>query len=363
MKFRIFLLFVCVCWSSLSNAVPVVGLYEAKIKLPASESEEEVLSKAFGLAVESVLIKVSGDKAAISTNLLREAKAKASTWVAQHSVASLNELLVLNGKKVAGKQVQVAFYKASIDDFLSKNNLPVWGADRPSSLVWLVSEENGLRSLSGTKVPSEALNTFARTSGYMGVPVYAPLLDYEDQQNISTTDVWGFFEDNILKASERYQTDAVAALKISNYVGKVSGGLLVLLSNGETERFELSGDTFDDVLELASVHLAKVLSSRYAAIRSLDSVNVLDVQVSGVSDYSIMRGAQSYLESLGVVKSVNLAKISGENVIFSIEVNGGKERLLNSISLNRLFVRESRPSGEIQDNNLIAYQYIGVGDR
>ncbi|MCV2402305.1 DUF2066 domain-containing protein [Marinomonas sp. C2222] len=359
MNFRIFLLFMCVFGASLSNAVPVIGLYEAEIKLPASEPEDKILTKAFGLAVESVLVKVSGDKVAISADLLKEAKSKAPTWVAQHSVASLSELLMSNGELVAGKQVRVAFYEASIDEFLSKNNLPVWGSDRPSSLVWLVNEDNGLRSLSGTKAPSEALNILARASGAIGLPVYAPLLDDEDQRTISTTDVWGFFEDSILKASERYQTDAVAALKISNYVGKVSGGLLVLLKNGETERFDLSGDTLNDVLGLASVHIAKVLSSRYAAVRSSDSINVLDVQVSGVSDYAIMRETQSYLEALGVVKSVNLAQISGENVRFSLEVNGDKERLLNGISLNRLLVRESPSTREVEDNNLIAYQYVG----
>ncbi|WP_417559888.1 DUF2066 domain-containing protein [Marinomonas sp.] len=360
MNSRIFLLLISVFCISPANAVPVQGLYSAEINLPVTQSEAQMLNEAFGLAAEDVLIKVSGDKNAIIGDLLEQAKKKAPAWVAQHSVASLSELLPSNDGLVPGKKVKVSFYQESIDGFLSQNNLPVWGDNRPSVLVWLVSETNGIRALSGSKEPSDALNKLAQSASKIGVPIYAPLLDDVDKRNLATSDVWGFFEDSINNASKRYQTDSVAALRISNYSGQVSGNLLVLLKNGETERFVLRGESLTDLIDQASADLAKVFSSRYASVRNSGSASELNLQVIGINSYAAMNKVQSYLESIGVVRDVTLVQVDGEKVEFSIEIDGDKQKLFNSISLNRLLISAPLNALDPDANRVASYQYSGV---
>lgn len=360
MNFRILLLLISVFSVSFVQAVTVKGLYDAEINLPVTQSESRMLNEAFGLAAERVLIKVSGDRAAITGDVLAQAKKNASTWVAQHSVASLSELLPSDNGLVPGKQVKVTFYQASIDSFLSQNNLPVWGDNRPSVLVWVANDNNGVRALSGSKSPSSVLNQFAYFSNMVGVPIYAPLLDNTDRSNISAADVWGFFEDTITNASKRYQTDAVAALRVSSYVGYVGGSLLVLLKNGETERFVLSGESPDDVVEQASTQLAKVFSSRYASVRNSDSVNKLNIQVMGITSYNVMKRTQSYLETIGVVRNVDLVQVDGEKVEFSVEIDGDKQKLFNSISLSHLLVSVPLNALDPDANRVVSYQYSGA---
>jgi hypothetical protein len=360
MNSRIFLLLISVFCISSANAVPIQGLYSAEIKLPVTQSEAQMLNEAFGLAAEDVLIKVSGDKNAITGDLLEQAKKKAPTWVAQHSVASLSELLPSDDGLVPGKQVKVTFYQESIDGFLSQNNLPVWGDNRPSVLVWLVNENKGVRVLSGSKEPSEALNRLAQSANKIGVPIYAPLLDDVDKRSLATSDVWGFFEDNIMNASKRYQTDSVAALRISNYAGQIAGNLLVLLKNGETERFVLRGENLNDLIDQASSDLAKVFSSRYASVRNGGSASKINVQVVGVTNYSIMNKVQSYLESIGVVRDVMLVQVNGNKVEFSIEIDGDKQKLFNSISLSRLLINAPLNALDPDANRVASYQYSGV---
>ena len=360
MNSRIFLLLISVFFISSANAVPVQGLYQAEINLPVTQSETEMLNDAFGLAVEDVLIRVSGDKNAITGDLLTQAKKKASTWVAQHSVASLSELLPSGNGFVPGKKVKVIFYQESIDRFLSQNDLPVWGDNRPSVLIWLVSENNGIRALSGSREPSETLNEFAQAASRLGVPIYAPLLDDVDKKSIAASDVWGFFEDSIANASKRYQTDSVAALKISNYAGQIGGSLLVLLKNGESERFTLNGETSTDIVDQASTTLAKAFSSRYASVRNRNSASKLNVRVAGVISYSIMSKVQSYLEGIGVVRDVTLVQVDGEKVEFSVEIDGDKQKLFNSISLSRLLINAPLNALDPDANRVVSYQYSGV---
>lgn len=360
MNSRIFLLLISVFCISSANAVPVQGLYSAEINLPVTQSESQMLSEAFSLAAEHVLIKVSGDKDAISGDLLVQAKKQASTWVAQHSIASLSELLPFDGGFVPGKKIKVAFYQESIDGFLSQNNLPVWGDNRPSVLVWLVTEKNGVRALSGSRAPSEALSQFAQSASVIGVPIYAPLFDEVDQKNLAVSDVWGFFEDRIQAASKRYQTDSVVALKVSDFAGQNEGSALVLLKNGETERFSLQGETLNDVVDQAGTRLAKVFSSRYASVRNSGSASKLNIQVVGVTNYAIMNKVQSYLESIGLVRDISLVQVEGEKIEFAVVIDGDKQKLFNSISLSRLLINAPLNALDPDANRVVSYQYGGV---
>ncbi|MBR7887870.1 DUF2066 domain-containing protein [Marinomonas sp. A79] len=360
MDFRIFLLLISVFLISSANAVPIKGLYSAEVNLPVGSSEAKMLDDAFSMAAEEVLVKVSGDKAAMSSSLLEQAKKQASTWVAQHSVMNLTELLPWQGDLVPGRQIKVTFYQSSIDNFLSQNNLAVWGENRPSVLVWLATESNGFRTLSGSNAPSVVLNEFAQAANAIGVPVYAPLLDEVDKRNLAASDVWGFFEDNILKASQRYQTDSVAALRVSQYADSAAGNLLILLKSGDVARFSLNGDSTQAVVEQASVHLAKVFSSRYASVRNSRSSNILNIQVAGISSYTSMSKVQTYLESISVVRDVRLLRVEGEKIEFLIEIDGDRQKLFNSISLSRLLVNAPLNALDPDANRIVSYQYSGV---
>ncbi|REG84156.1 DUF2066 domain-containing protein [Marinomonas pollencensis] len=343
MNFRILVVLFSVLFVSYANAVPVKQLYRAEIKLPVEESEAKMLNQAFSQAVEQVLVRVSGDKAAISGSLLQEARSRASTWVAQHSVVSLNQLLPVDGQLVAGNQVNVVFYSESIDQFLSQHNLPVWGRDRPSVLIWAASEENGVRRLSGGSAPSQLLNDLASSAAMLGVPIYAPLIDTVDKKAISAADVWGFFEGNIRQASRRYQTDAIAAMRVTNYSGNVTGSLLVLLSDGSSQRFTLSGENVSALADQASADMAKVFSTRYAAVRNNQAESRFLIQVSGISSYAALNRVQTYLERVGVVRDAAIASAKGDTVTFSIAINGSKQKLINSISLNSVLQQVAPP--------------------
>ena len=353
MNIRILVVLFSVFFVSLVNAVPVSNLYRADIQLPVVNSEEEMLGEAFSQAVEQVLVRVSGDKSAISGDLLQQAQSKAPSWVAQHSVVSLPQLLPFNGELVSGKKVSVVFYRASIDSFLSQHNLPVWGSNRPSVLVWAVSEDNGVRVLAGANSPSELLNDFAGSAAIAGVPIYAPLVDSVDQSVVSPADVWGFFEDSIAQASKRYQTDAVAALRVSNYAGAVSGSLLVLFNDGTTRRFSLSGESLQSLTDQASADMAKVLSTRYAAVRNGSAERHLAIRVSGVRSYSALNKVQAYLEKVGVVRDVFVLAAQDDVVTFSVTINGDKQKLMSSISLSSLLQKDNEPKALITKKPIV----------
>ena len=112
--------------------------------------------------------------------------------------------------------------------------MPVWGPERPLTLLWVAVDDGvGGRALLGANETTElgapttpqmtALLTTVReeivaAADERGLPIAWPLLDLEDLNAVTFTDVWGGFEDRIVAASTRYRADAVL-------IGRVRPGL------------------------------------------------------------------------------------------------------------------------------------------
>jgi len=69
--------------------------------------------------------------------------------------------------------------------------VPIWGKQRPSTLVWLVVEDEGGRRLIGTDEESEYLSVLKERASVRGIPMLIPLLDLEDNARLKPSDVWG----------------------------------------------------------------------------------------------------------------------------------------------------------------------------
>ena len=112
--------------------------------------------------------------------------------------------------------------------------MPVWGPERPLTLVWIAVDDGvGGRALLGaneaaqfgtptTPQRAELLTTVradvVAAADERGLPIAWPLLDLEDLNAVTFTDVWGGFDDRIVAASTRYRADAVL-------IGRVRPGI------------------------------------------------------------------------------------------------------------------------------------------
>ena len=174
-------------------AVQVDGLYTAKVVVKDQSSSARKL--AIKRALQQVVHKVSGRR---DTNkaALFESLANAGSYVEQFQY-----------KKRDGGQsfwLIVRFQKAGIDQTLQQFGVPVWGANRPSVLLWLAIDEGGRRSIAGAESDSGLAAILTQEVRNMGLHVTLPLLDLADQRDIGFNDVWGGFSEQIQQASRRY---------------------------------------------------------------------------------------------------------------------------------------------------------------
>jgi hypothetical protein len=211
-------------------------------------------------------------------------------------------------------RAQVGFNANLVDQALSALSRPVWGPERPLTVLWVAVDNGaGERALLGANELtvnelgvefSDEMRTLAgdlkrellAVADERGLPVVLPLLDIEDMTAVSFTDVWGGFEEPVLAASQRYGADAVL-------IGRVRPGAFgnevqwLLLQSGR--RDALGGVTVRDGLDAAADRFAAELSV-------VGGASTARLSVQGVDSPADYARVVSYLETLSVLQSVDV---------------------------------------------------------
>lgn len=275
-------------------------LYE--IAQPVESSREA----AFAEALKAVLVRVSGQRdapARLAPELDNPRK-----YVQRFGFTEDNVL-------------QVGFDSVSIDRLLSQAGLPVWGRERPATLVALGVDDGGaVRWVSAQASPS-ARDAIARAAYERGLPLVWAAMDAQDQSSVGFEAAGS--QDSWLQAAQRY--GAHAAL-----LGRMRDGSIqwTLISRDGVER-AVGGHV--DGVHLAADAFARVFA---AAGGSYDTVVI---EVAGVNDLDAYAATLNYLESMTLVRNVAVEQAAGDVLRFRLAVRGDAETLRRAIGLdNRL---------------------------
>lgn len=292
----------------------VEELYDAEV-----EWDGEDRRAAFGAALGEVIIRVTGDRGSVREASVAELMAKPDRYVQQFRPGD------------TGDTLWVSFDGPSVTKALRAIGQPVWGEERPTTLLWLaVDQGSGRRGTLGADPDRDdavmaALRTRVEdTARARGLPIVFPLLDAEDRAALSFADLWGGFDEAIEGASGRYGTDAVLAGRVS--LSEPDRGRWTLYSGSAPMRWV--GDTADGIQRTAD-HYASIfaVSGAGAAARTLA------VRVHGVRDVAGYARVLAHLESLTAVRDVAVEQMEGDRLTLRLAVNGSPASLDQALAL------------------------------
>ncbi len=343
-KFFLILLALAIFCSD-AVAVRVDGLYAAEVELPGGSSG--ALPQAFDEALVQVLIKVTGQSGPAADRAVADAFGNSQALVQQYRIKP-------------DEKVWVLFDQVAVRRILDQLEQPVWGEERPTTLVWLImdagegerailasdpdlgeqsaAEDSGIARLEGS-VRDELLNT----ADGRGIPIFLPLVDSEELTTISVSEVWGGFSESLLDISSRYAADAVMvgrARLSSRTPAEVRWTLL--LAN---ERFDWTGDIASGPDELANLFAARLSTSS-------GSLRPVLLEVAGIESLDDYGRISAYLSALDIVEEYAVSRVSGGDIVFSLSVRGDMERLARTIALrNVLHVVNERAQVNVHDES------------
>ncbi|HZD51734.1 MAG TPA: DUF2066 domain-containing protein [Woeseiaceae bacterium] len=225
----------------------------------------------------------------------------------------------------------ISFDGPAIERALRAADVTVWGDDRPLTLVWLAVDWGGgereivaagdaerspdeQRSIDRNRLLRERVQEAALQRG---LPIAFPLLDVEDLDRVSFSDIWGGFDDRLREASRRYEASSILVGRIRPYAGGSNrwswyfGG----------EQREWTGEPEDVVARLAGS-----LASRFAIAGNAE-VDTFVLTISGIDSVAAFGAVQSFMEQLDIVDTLAIDTVRGDRIRYRVSCRGGGERL------------------------------------
>ncbi|MFQ3171908.1 MAG: hypothetical protein ACI9DG_001946 [Oleispira sp.] len=332
---RLFVL--CLCLLSFNAfAVNVSDLY--RISVAVDDQSEESRNLGVQWAFQQLLIKVSGYQEVLENPTLVQASQNALRYMQGFSYHkdSVDDQIYL----------QAWFSKALLIPLMRRAKAPIWGDNRPLLLNWLAIESNvnttaagnvvdkGGRLLISEQTPSWKTR-LERTFSERGLPVLWPMNDLEDQSALPLNKLWWLLSEPIVKASLRYQTDAILAGKLNQsaegiwqYEGILFQGeqRLAILSEGDTPLAALT-----HVSDEVAVFFANQFAIKSDPMNGRSGIRVLVKKVKDFSDYSKVL---AYFQSITGVRLVEVAQVDRDNLQLYLSLEGSWDKVQRIIRLD-----------------------------
>ncbi|UAL42056.1 DUF2066 domain-containing protein [Shewanella inventionis] len=296
---------------SLAQAAEVSKLEEADIAV--SSRANDVKDNALKEALAAVFLKNSGSPSVVLNPLIKAQINEPEVILTQYGYFEQNGELML----------KASFDHQRVVAKLREAGLPVWGSQRPLTLMWITIDENSEPTILADASLSDIRNDLTQESANKGIPVMLPIMDLDDVMGVTVNDVRGGFTDVVFVASARYQSDYFAIANIQNQANSVlfsiklfnktrTNGVLQPLVNQQGE----AADNQQAVKRMMSI-LADYHISQYA-IASTGSNAATEVSFSGLSNMSQVVNIEAYLSQLSAIKSISLHSFKGSTATYNL---------------------------------------------
>jgi uncharacterized protein len=337
MKTKIFTLFLLCLTSFAVHAIKVPGLYEIEV---AVEDQSEVLrTEALETAFRLVLIKLTGDRQAPGRTALQPLMTQAQNYLQQYRYRAIPVTEILESGEIIEileTRLWVKFDEANLNQALRGLSVPVWGRERPSTLIWLALGDNEGRRLVGFEEAPELIEAIEDRASQRGISLLHPLLDLDDNAALRASDIWGGFRQTIFSASNRYHADAILTGTIESPVEGIWEAEWTAYIGNQMATWTSESDLLIAVLDEGVDNLADILASQFARTAVFAGVNEVRLSVADVFDTEQYAKVLKYLSSLNSVADVEVTEVEDAKITFLLQAHGGELAVTQAIELGRI---------------------------
>jgi hypothetical protein len=309
---RFSIVWMCIvglCLGEAALGVTRAEMYQATA--PVTDRSEAAQTAAFQGAMKTVLIRVTGRRNADEDPALSSLVSNARRYVQQYRAAP-------------DGQLWVAFDGPAIERWLTQNGQPLWGHERPTTLV-LLGVQTGAQSGSvvTTEDSSDLKSAIDAAATARGLPLVWPSGAELQKFHIDYAAVSTGSPSTFAEIGRRMGSDGVLIGRASS----ASANANIRWTHLYQDRSSEYSGTLEGVNRAADL---------YAGLFAASGTPVpVDIEVSGLNDLRDYASLESYLESLtSLILHVSVESLSGDTVRFRLSTRGGLDSLQRALSLN-----------------------------
>jgi hypothetical protein len=313
-----------------------VDLYRADMLVVDQSQRERTQAAVDGLA--EVVVRASGQPQVLEYPRVIDALKDASNYLVEWRYENTGETLEVNGEQVPAWRLVLRYSGNTIEKLLRDLRLPIWPANRPSMLVWLMVDSLEGRSRVSSFSQPEVLESTQVSAKRRGIPLIKPLMDLEDQVALSNDALWSLDQDAISQASERYAADSVLVGRLTETSrGEWRAGWL-LMHRGRNTVVDSTGMEVSDVVAAGIDQVANHFFQLYGITPNAVDSEALLLQVDGVEDFASYTRFMTYLQRLAVIRRYDLVAVRGNSVLLYVYLQGDLALLRGALALDEQMV-------------------------
>lgn len=298
---------------------------------PVGDRSQDELGRAAREALSQVLVKVSGSTEVLALPGIAPALRQALSQARQYSYARTDD----PEQPLAAR---FEFSQSWVSGLLSEAGAPLWTANRPAVLLWLVQDTPEGRQFVSRETAPELVRELEAGFQARGVPLRLPLYDLADAAALSPDQAWSLNEVTLRQASQRYRADEILAGRLSQLSGGQWLGDWAYLSARERLDRSASPEPVEAFLDAGVALVAEDMAARYAVAASGAPASGVAMSVSNVRSYADYAAIVSWLEGLELIDQANVEHISGTRLQLRLLAQTDASQLASIIELNRRLV-------------------------
>lgn len=278
----------------------------------------EAQTAAFQEGLKRVLVRLTGSDTAGEEVLLRVRPADPAALVQQF-------------RRDDSGGLWVRFDGAAVRRLVEAAGMPVWGENRPLTVVWLTYDGGGQQTLlvaGNSEGPAAELRTgLLAAAADHAVPIVLPLGDLQDIAAAKATETPGDAGGALSGISQRYRAEAILLGRVQQFspeAQQVSWTLVL----GE-ERLQWQGSLAD-----GPHGLAERLAERLAVAAVAAGGGTLRLAVGGIGSLDQYGLVLGHLRGLDAVASAGVIAADGDVLVFEVQLRGTRAQLEQALSLH-----------------------------
>lgn len=237
-----------------SWAVKVKSLFEVQMSVAsqASDARAEAIREGF----QEVLIRLTGNQDISKNKVLKSSLNRADYFVQEYSYSSPS----VNASTYT---LNIKYNQQDIARLLRKAGATSWGDTRPLVLVWFASvNDKHEADILGTDTTKDSLAKFKRIGQRFGVPLIFPVMDVEDMDKVSPSNITSLALPILQMASRRYQPDVLLIGTIERDADAGYQGRWSLVWKDKSWEWNINGVSQEKVFADVLNNVIQVLSQR-----------------------------------------------------------------------------------------------------
>ena len=284
---------------------------EVIVRIDVDNRSEESIDGAAREALESVLLKRSGDRA-----LLTHPSVSAALDAAR------SNLSLYQFERVDNRTRFVAHIDESlIESLIQAANGTLWAEARPPILLWLVVDDLSGRRFGNTEEERLLWRSLSEAFDQLGIKLRRPLYDLSDSVLVSPETLWRRDFGPIVEASERYgMTHLLVGRLIGLSEGRYIGEWIYRDDNIERAVSVQAASTdalIDPGLDMAMEEMRRQYAVALTDRKATEALRVSVRNVVSLEDYSAVITAMANIQTM-----VNVRPVAVTGDVLTLELAG-----------------------------------------